>query len=354
MKNYKKKIIRKYWILPIAIYLFLMVINGMALFFIHNNFEKKEKVLDIINSVDIFDKIQQQSNKEICIKHIDWFYVLEINNNINLLDNYVLKEKFKEKIIDVSESINQIKKDKSKNYITRESILREKIVIFYRNSENKILVIVFDKSLLKDKKIVSLMVMLISVFVYILASIPIYVALKRYLDERGREIEEQAMTDYLTGLFNRRACFIFLKKLFKIAERNSESISVIFLDLDNLKNVNDNYGHDAGDFFIKKFVECVKKVLRNSDIFSRIGGDEFLIVLPNCVAKDAKIIAEKIKYEISVDFEALKYDMDFSYGIAESNIENRADEDKIIKMADNRMYQHKIFKKYKKKLEEQN
>jgi diguanylate cyclase (GGDEF)-like protein len=141
--------------------------------------------------------------------------------------------------------------------------------------------------------------------------------------------------------------FFQLEKQIGFAQRSERSLTVAFIDLDGLKIINDNQGHDAGDKFIKTFTEVLNTHLRKYDIIARIGGDEFLIIFPECTLKRAKDIVERIKEELISKEMSFKYD--FSFGFSEYNAGNKMDVDKMVKIADNAMYQQKIMKKYKKK-----
>lgn len=127
----------------------------------------------------------------------------------------------------------------------------------------------------------------------------------RFENER-RKKHELSIEDSLTGLKNRR--FVFgdeskpnpsgeLRRLFLEAKREGKPLSVIMLDIDHFKNVNDKYGHDAGDLVLKQFSEVIKGkgVMRESDIIARIGGEEILVILPNTDLEGASLLAEKIR-----------------------------------------------------------
>ena len=104
-----------------------------------------------------------------------------------------------------------------------------------------------------------------------------------------------ASTDALTGIVNRRTVLVVLEKQFSLAVRKDDDLAVIFCDLDGLKNVNDNMGHATGDELIKIASSALLDSLRECDTVGRIGGDEFLIVLPDCDAAGAAIIDARIE-----------------------------------------------------------
>ena len=90
------------------------------------------------------------------------------------------------------------------------------------------------------------------------------------------EMQKQATVDMLTGTFNRRTGIIWLEKHMKLVTRSNSVVTICYLDVNDLKHVNDTYGHDEGDSLIKVVVATVQKFLRGSDIICRLGGDEFL------------------------------------------------------------------------------
>jgi diguanylate cyclase (GGDEF)-like protein len=99
---------------------------------------------------------------------------------------------------------------------------------------------------------------------------------------RAEEFMKLAMVDSLTGLHNRRFAEERLSAEISRATRSGSSLTVMMLDLDNLKRVNDRYGHPGGDCALKKFAERLAGAIRGSDLAARVGGDEFVVLLPEC------------------------------------------------------------------------
>jgi len=106
-------------------------------------------------------------------------------------------------------------------------------------------------------------------------------------------------TDELTGIYNVRAFNSIAQRDFHLAERHSRSTCVMMVDSDNLKKVNDTYGHDAGDQLIKHVVKCIKAELRSTDVVARYGGDEFVCLLPETDSAAAELVAERIRRHIA-------------------------------------------------------
>ena len=132
--------------------------------------------------------------------------------------------------------------------------------------------------------------------------------LKKYnkiLEEKNRELEILASTDALTGVKSRRNFFDIGKQYILMAKRDNIPLSFIMLDIDYFKKVNDTYGHMAGDEVLKNFTQIISNNLRKSDIFGRVGGEEFAIMLHNTDKNTALQVAEKIRKQISDD--SVKY-----------------------------------------------
>ncbi|WP_281255659.1 diguanylate cyclase [Petrotoga mexicana] len=159
-------------------------------------------------------------------------------------------------------------------------------------------------------------------------------------------LKKYATFDDLTGSYNRRAGFYALEKYFQLAKRRQEPLSIVFIDIDNLKYINDNYGHDAGDYILKKVTDVLKSTLRESDLIIRIGGDEFILGLPNAEEVDVHKIFQRILSqlkEVKVDGNVR---IDLSYGVSEyRDFQKDINLESLIKEADNKMYEMKKAKK---------
>ena len=117
----------------------------------------------------------------------------------------------------------------------------------------------------------------------------------RELEETNRQLKHQAQTDQLTGLFNRGETEGNLKTLLERTLRNGQEMSVIMLDVDDFKVINDTYGHDVGDATLKLIADILKKNTRKgTDIPGRWGGDEFFVILPETTRYVAAEIAQRI------------------------------------------------------------
>jgi len=150
-------------------------------------------------------------------------------------------------------------------------------------------------------------------------------------------------TDSLTKLLNRSALFIEGQTLVKNTLEQQKELSVLLFDIDHFKSVNDNYGHQAGDLVLVKIASLVNETMRARDIFARLGGEEFVIVLPDTDIDKAKAIAVRVIEKIGqYDFNHLGVNRAITLSIGVANIKNTAVVfDDILHAADLAMYQAK-------------
>jgi diguanylate cyclase (GGDEF)-like protein len=123
--------------------------------------------------------------------------------------------------------------------------------------------------------------------------------LTQQLQRANKELQGIAATDPLTGLANRRAFEEALKRDFSRADRANQPISVLVLDIDFFKKVNDTHGHSVGDLVLQKVAEVLKASVRTGDVPARIGGEEFVVVLPATDADGARVVAERIRQAVA-------------------------------------------------------
>lgn len=113
------------------------------------------------------------------------------------------------------------------------------------------------------------------------------------------KLRQNASTDKLTELYNRSYLDPFLEKQIEIAGKTKKPVSIIMVDLDHFKEINDNNGHPAGDHVLTIFAQIVLKCIRKTDIIARYGGDEFIVVLPDTDTETARSVAERIRHDVS-------------------------------------------------------
>lgn len=145
------------------------------------------------------------------------------------------------------------------------------------------------------------------------------IELHRQLETKSSLLEKLALTDALTGLPNRRAIENWATGQLSGAARHEFSYWVVLIDLDHFKQVNDTFGHDAGDEVLKKFSNILKANTRRSDLCGRLGGEEFLIVLTHAPRKDALTVIERIRRELETTpftFGGCTVNVTASFGLA--------------------------------------
>jgi diguanylate cyclase (GGDEF)-like protein len=111
-------------------------------------------------------------------------------------------------------------------------------------------------------------------------------------------LRAMAFTDALTGLFNSRHLWTRINDEFALARRHRTPVSLVILDLDHFKSINDNYGHPAGDRVLELMGMTIQSIMREGEIGARVGGEEFALLLPHTSAKEAIVVAERIRKAI--------------------------------------------------------
>ena len=153
-----------------------------------------------------------------------------------------------------------------------------------------------------------------------------------------------AITDYLTGLYNRRLFFTLAEQEFFKSKRFQEPLSLLIMDIDHFKQVNDNYGHDCGDQVLQVVSRLMKKLIRRSDVLARYGGEEFIILMPKTELSGAYKLAERIRVQIEnyemKDKSKETFNLTVSLGVAcvDGHIDSLPD---LITNADQALYQAK-------------
>lgn len=160
--------------------------------------------------------------------------------------------------------------------------------------------------------------------------------LNRTIEEQKIQLEYYANNDPLTGVLNRRGGFLVFDRIVNLEKRNKSKICLAYIDLDDLKVVNDSKGHKAGDELLKSFTRKLQAVIRKSDVICRIGGDEFVVLFPECELEEVESLIERIlkTQEIS-----------FSFGIACADADEDLEVDSLINIADKNMYTMKKARK---------
>ncbi len=156
-----------------------------------------------------------------------------------------------------------------------------------------------------------------------------------------RHLEYQTQIDSLTGLFNRRALEKKMQEEFERSKRYHNPLSVLILDIDNFKLINDTYGHHGGDAALVKIAETFREKTRQSDFASRYGGEEFVLILPETDQESAVQVAKKIHDSIrscSFGTTARPFNLTVSIGVSSTSARNYRDWREMLDDADRALY----------------
>lgn len=154
-----------------------------------------------------------------------------------------------------------------------------------------------------------------------------------------RELEKLATIDKLTGIFNRSKLEEYLNNEIKESRRLGHSLSLMIFDIDHFKDVNDTYGHDVGDIVLRTLAGTVKDHIRETDIFARWGGEEFIVLMPGSDIRGAGVLAEKLRREIESRSSEKAGQITVSVGVAQLTSEDTIKS--FLKRADNALYRAK-------------
>jgi diguanylate cyclase (GGDEF)-like protein len=165
------------------------------------------------------------------------------------------------------------------------------------------------------------------------------------IEERTEEVYKMAVLDSLTGLYNRRSGERRLAEEIARSCRNAHPLTILLLDLDNLKVINDTFGHPVGDQAIKQFAENLQKASRGSDVSIRLGGDEFMIILPECKPDDVRLVLRRLERR-KIDFDGRSIDLRFSAGWTDYLPGESAET--VLERADAALYANKRVRKEQK------
>jgi len=157
-----------------------------------------------------------------------------------------------------------------------------------------------------------------------------------------KELLALSLTDELTGLYNRRRFFVLTEQYLKVAHRTRKRSLLLYIDIDNLKWINDQFGHHEGDQALINLATILKKTFRESDIIARIGGDEFVVLLESTDENDEILITHL--YENIKDYNAKGFQyhsLSISLGVSEFDPEYPIPIDELLSKADALMYAQK-------------
>ena len=178
-------------------------------------------------------------------------------------------------------------------------------------------------------------------FAYLLAAVLAYIYEKNQQSHHLR-MQEQIDTDFLTGIMNRRCMVKRLELDINQHKTNKNPFCVMLIDLDNFKQINDLLGHDAGDDILIEFADFVKTHLRQADYFARWGGEEFIIMLPSTSLESARLLAERLRIQLTD--EAFSHNVNLTVSIGVTEFKSDDTFGKLIQRADRLQYRAKETK----------
>jgi diguanylate cyclase (GGDEF)-like protein len=157
-----------------------------------------------------------------------------------------------------------------------------------------------------------------------------------------RELRYLALTDDLTCLFNRRGFFAAATQQLKLAQRNSQSLLLLFCDVNNLKHINDTFGHHEGDLALIRAADALEQSFRGSDILSRLGGDEFVVLVSETSHQTQEIILRRLEKNLKKSGATeTRYDLSLAVGVARFDPQRPITLGELMVEADKAMYEKK-------------
>jgi diguanylate cyclase (GGDEF)-like protein len=157
-----------------------------------------------------------------------------------------------------------------------------------------------------------------------------------------RELRYLAVTDDLTCLFNRRGFFAAATQQLKLAQRNAQSLLLLFCDVDNLKKINDTYGHREGDLALVRTADALEKAFRGSDIIARLGGDEFVVLAQVASEHTQEVLLSRLEKSLKkLSAGGSRYELSLCVGVARFDPKRAVTLGELLAQADKAMYEKK-------------
>jgi len=253
-------------------------------------------------------------------KSINPYKTIEENKNLS---------KFKDKIISKNSNLIEFEGDGGPNLIKTKYIPELNLYLSVEAEVN---------NLMKDVKKVFYFNLILSLAITIIVTLIILFIIKKY----HKKLTFLAEHDTLTSLTNRRIFEEKLNQFLLLMKRNHQPLSLLFLDIDDFKKVNDSFGHYIGDLVLKRTASVLSTHIRQTDIISRWGGEEFIIALIDTEVEEAKSIAEKLRLSLENDYalnNLIKNKVTASIGISQASEQDSIES--LLQRADEAMYNSK-------------
>jgi diguanylate cyclase (GGDEF)-like protein len=157
-----------------------------------------------------------------------------------------------------------------------------------------------------------------------------------------RELRSLALTDDLTCLYNRRAFLALAGQQLRVTRRKAQGLLLFFADVNNLKEINDTYGHREGDLALVRTADALEQTFRNSDVIARLGGDEFAVLALEASGENQKVILRRMEKNLrGSNADESRYELSVSVGMARFDPKHPVSLGKLIATADEAMYEGK-------------
>lgn len=303
-----------------------MEVKGKGILIIDDQSEVRRWIVEVLRERGIFNKFYEACDG------MEGFKILNSHEDIDLIICDLIMEKFDGIKFLTLISNTPKKKDMPIIMLTSVDKIEDKVKALEAGAQDYITKPIDPRELV--------------------ARIKVHLKLKIMQDkfvEINKILEHLSRSDPLTGIYNRRFTLENLETEFERAKRYSLKFSIILMDIDNFKEVNDKFGHIKGDNILKALAQILKDELRRQDILGRYGGDEFLIILPETDGVGAGMVGERCRKALynGITFLNEKYSLTVSMGVASYPNPRIITVEDMIRLADTAMYEAKARGKNK-------
>lgn len=284
------------------------------------------------------------------IAHKNRQYILSTSEELNKISKHIIK-----RVLNDERVFEEIYLGEKKHYVStkveinKNNLKYEWYLVFSQNNTE-----IFQDTM-NLLKLIIIMILVIVIFITVVVYTIIDInqkeiyeenliimnkSLEKKVQERTKELQDQVIRDSLTKVLNHKASYNYLEKEINDCRKALNSISIIMLDLDYFKEINDTYGHQTGDEVLVEVSHVITNSIRKTDIVGRYGGEEFIIILPKSDIKQSIVIAERIKTSISqLKFNHEELKVTASMGVCSWTGENAVE---LVNKTDNLLYRAKL------------
>jgi diguanylate cyclase (GGDEF)-like protein len=313
-------------------------------------FEIEVSILSIGNFKDLFEKLLLLIEEKFGIPHV-WISIISENDISHLLEALESSKLLKERLNIVERAVFlDLVKDK-KTPMLVNAYLRPFYRLLPKNEKYFAKSLAIVPLILDGEVIGSLNLGDFSGFrfqpnmdTFFLSQISVKISICLSNVTAREKLKYLATRDTLTGLFNRREMVNILGRELSRATRYSTPLSLLFIDCDDFKIVNDSYGHSCGDALLQYLANQIIGIIRRDDIAFRHGGDEFVIILPNQTSNEAMKVSERLRsffHKNPLKYQDLIVPVSFSWGIASTEDPEIKTPEALLNKADERLYEAK-------------